>query len=83
MSGCSNATAVLHHAIPGPAAEAKEGLPSPAHRGKLFTNTFFPAAISLHRQYGDDAERHGFEVHDVENWREHYQRTCKLGTIGC
>jgi cyclopropane-fatty-acyl-phospholipid synthase len=23
-------------------------------------------------------ERNGFEVHDVEGWREHYQRTCKL-----
>ena len=23
-------------------------------------------------------ERYGFEVHDVENWREHYQRTCRL-----
>jgi len=23
-------------------------------------------------------ERNGFEVHDVEAWREHYQRTCKL-----
>jgi cyclopropane-fatty-acyl-phospholipid synthase len=23
-------------------------------------------------------ERFGFEVHDVEAWREHYQRTCKL-----
>jgi cyclopropane-fatty-acyl-phospholipid synthase len=23
-------------------------------------------------------ERCGFEVHDVEGWREHYQRTCKL-----
>ena len=22
-------------------------------------------------------ERHGFEVHDVEGWREHYQRTCR------
>ena len=22
-------------------------------------------------------ERNGFEVHDVEGWREHYQRTCK------
>jgi cyclopropane-fatty-acyl-phospholipid synthase len=22
-------------------------------------------------------ERHGFEVHDVEAWREHYQRTCR------
>jgi cyclopropane-fatty-acyl-phospholipid synthase len=23
-------------------------------------------------------ERYGFEVHDVEAWREHYQRTCRL-----
>ncbi len=23
-------------------------------------------------------ERFGFEVHDVEAWREHYERTCKL-----
>jgi cyclopropane-fatty-acyl-phospholipid synthase len=23
-------------------------------------------------------ERHGFEVHDVENWREHFQRTAEL-----
>jgi len=23
-------------------------------------------------------ERNGIEVHDVEDWREHYQRTCKL-----
>ena len=23
-------------------------------------------------------ELHGFEIHDVEGWREHYQRTCKM-----
>ena len=23
-------------------------------------------------------ERHGFEVHDVEGWREHYARTTRL-----
>ncbi|HSE78215.1 MAG TPA: cyclopropane-fatty-acyl-phospholipid synthase family protein [Alphaproteobacteria bacterium] len=23
-------------------------------------------------------ERHGFEIHDVEGWREHYARTCAL-----
>ena len=22
-------------------------------------------------------ERNGFEMHDVEGWREHYQRTCR------
>lgn len=23
-------------------------------------------------------EAHGFEVHDVENWHEHYRRTCRI-----
>jgi cyclopropane-fatty-acyl-phospholipid synthase len=23
-------------------------------------------------------QRHGFEVHNVEAWREHYARTCRL-----
>jgi cyclopropane-fatty-acyl-phospholipid synthase len=23
-------------------------------------------------------ELHGFEIHDVEGWREHYQRTCRM-----
>jgi cyclopropane-fatty-acyl-phospholipid synthase len=23
-------------------------------------------------------ERFGFEVHDIEGWREHYARTCRL-----
>ena len=27
-------------------------------------------------------ERHGFEVHDVEGWREHYKRTCALWRDG-
>jgi cyclopropane-fatty-acyl-phospholipid synthase len=22
-------------------------------------------------------QRHGFEVHDIESWREHYVRTCR------
>ena len=28
-------------------------------------------------------ERYGFEVHDVEGWREHYQRTTRLWCDGC
>jgi cyclopropane-fatty-acyl-phospholipid synthase len=28
----------------------------------------------------DALEAHGFEVHDVEAWREHYGRTCRLWT---
>jgi cyclopropane-fatty-acyl-phospholipid synthase len=28
----------------------------------------------------DALERHGFEVHDVEAWREHYARTTRLWT---
>lgn len=26
----------------------------------------------------DNLELHGFEIHDVEAWREHYQRTCRF-----
>jgi cyclopropane-fatty-acyl-phospholipid synthase len=30
----------------------------------------------------DALERHGFEVHDVENWREHFLRTAELWASG-
>ena len=30
------------------------------------------------RHVGANLERYGFEVHDVEGWREHYQRTARL-----
>ena len=31
-----------------------------------------------HRPHGYQSRAHGFEIHDVEGWREHYQRTCRF-----
>jgi cyclopropane-fatty-acyl-phospholipid synthase len=68
----------LHHAITRPAK--REG----TFRRKrpefaLLTKFIFPGGELDH--IGNTVaslERFGFEVHDVEGWREHYQRTCRL-----
>jgi cyclopropane-fatty-acyl-phospholipid synthase len=69
----------LHHAItrPDKRAAVKGGKKRPEFAA--LTRYIFPggelddlgATIA-------NLERHGFEVHDVEGWREHYQRTCRL-----
>jgi cyclopropane-fatty-acyl-phospholipid synthase len=67
----------LHHAITRPAK--REGV----FRRKrpefaLLTKFIFPGGELDH--IGNTVaslERFGFEVHDVEGWREHYQRTCR------
>ena len=68
----------LHHAIARP---GKSG----AARGKGKRPEF--AALTRYIFPGGDLEsigaavtgleRHGFEIHDIEGWREHYQRTCR------
>jgi cyclopropane-fatty-acyl-phospholipid synthase len=43
------------------------------------TRYIFPGAELDHIGLSlTNLERHGFEVHDVEGWREHYARTCRL-----
>jgi cyclopropane-fatty-acyl-phospholipid synthase len=43
------------------------------------TRYVFPGAeLDYIGRTATNLERYGFEVHDVEAWREHYQRTCKL-----
>jgi cyclopropane-fatty-acyl-phospholipid synthase len=68
----------LHHAITRP-GEQKHGLSGRGRaEGRLFNKYIFPGGRLDH--IGNTVammERHGFEVHDVENWREHYQRTCR------
>lgn len=70
----------LHHAITWPSKRPnrawRRGGPADVH---IFAKYIFPGAELDH--IGNTAtmlERHGFEVHDVEAWREHYQRTCRL-----
>jgi cyclopropane-fatty-acyl-phospholipid synthase len=43
------------------------------------TKYIFPGAeLDYIGRTATNLERYGFEVHDVEAWREHYQRTCQI-----
>lgn len=70
----------LHHAIARPAKKTPRDFHRKRSREyKALTRYIFPGGEldyighSLTR-----LEAHRFEVHDVENWREHYGRTCRL-----
>ena len=69
----------LHHAItrPGKSAAARGGRKRPEFAA--LTRYIFPGGELDHlgRTIGN-LELHGFEIHDVEGWREHYQRTCRF-----
>ncbi len=69
----------LHHAITRPAKKDAKTFRRKNAEFKLLTKYIFPGGELDH--IGNTVmmlEQHGFEVHDVENWREHYQRTCRL-----
>ncbi|MBV9348163.1 MAG: class I SAM-dependent methyltransferase [Pseudolabrys sp.] len=67
----------LHHAI------TRRGRDARAFRRKnqayeAFTRYIFPGGELDHIAMSvGNLERLGFEVHDVENWREHYRLTCR------
>jgi cyclopropane-fatty-acyl-phospholipid synthase len=69
----------LHHAITARVREYER-----ARRGKApvvawVTRYIFPGGMVDHLAMSiDNLERHGFEVRDVEGWREHYARTTRL-----
>jgi cyclopropane-fatty-acyl-phospholipid synthase len=68
----------LHHAIARPAKRDDRSFRRKRPEFALLTKYIFPGGELDH--IGNTLsmmERHGFEVHDVEGWREHYQRTCK------
>ncbi|WP_417423910.1 class I SAM-dependent methyltransferase [Hoeflea sp.] len=69
----------LHHAITRPAKKDAKTFRRKNKEFALLTKYIFPGGELDH--IGNTItmlEQHGFEVHDVENWREHYQRTCRL-----
>ncbi|MBW3098753.1 SAM-dependent methyltransferase [Pseudohoeflea coraliihabitans] len=69
----------LHHAITRPATADLQNFRKKHADMALLTKYIFPGGELDH--IGNTVtmlEQHGFEVHDVENWREHYQRTCRL-----
>ena len=69
----------LHHAItrPGKSAAARTGKKRADFAA--LTRYIFPGGeLDYIGRTVTNLELHGFEVHDVEAWREHYQRTCKM-----
>jgi cyclopropane-fatty-acyl-phospholipid synthase len=68
----------LHHAITRPAKGDSRGLRRKRPEFALLTKYIFPGG-ELDNIGNTVAmmERNGFEVHDVEGWREHYQHTCR------
>jgi cyclopropane-fatty-acyl-phospholipid synthase len=69
----------LHHAIARPAKRDDRTFRRKRPEFAMLTRYIFPGGELDH--IGNTVammERHGFEVHDVEGWREHYQRTCQL-----
>jgi cyclopropane-fatty-acyl-phospholipid synthase len=69
----------LHHAITRPSKRPDKAFRRKPADMRMLTKYIFPGGELDH--IGNTVtmlERNGFEVHDVEAWREHYQRTCKL-----
>jgi cyclopropane-fatty-acyl-phospholipid synthase len=68
----------LHHAITWPGKQKHPDFRRRRREGRLFNKYIFPGGdLDYIGNTVTMLERHGFEVHDVEAWREHYQRTCR------
>jgi cyclopropane-fatty-acyl-phospholipid synthase len=68
----------LHHAITKPAKKDQKTFRKKNEEFALLTKYIFPGGELDH--IGNtvmNLQQNGFEVHDVEEWREHYQRTCR------
>ncbi|TDR94592.1 SAM-dependent methyltransferase [Enterovirga rhinocerotis] len=70
---------LLHHAITRPAKKNARAFRKKRPEYAAIINYVFPGS-ELDHVGGtvESLERNGFEVHDVEAWREHYARTTKL-----
>ena len=68
----------LHHAITRRAKRTDRDLSKKSQEYRALTRYIFPGAEVDHIGMSvANLERHGFEVRDVEGWREHYARTCQ------
>jgi cyclopropane-fatty-acyl-phospholipid synthase len=69
----------LHHAITRPAKRDDRTFRRQRPEVALMTRYIFPGGEVDHLGMTiANLNRLGFEVHDVEGWREHYARTCRL-----
>jgi cyclopropane-fatty-acyl-phospholipid synthase len=71
----------LHHAITRPMKRTEREFRRKRPEYAAIVNYVFPGSALDHIGGTTDAlERNGFEVHDVEAWREHYGRTTRAWT---
>jgi len=69
----------LHHAITRPAKRTDKAFRRKRPEYVAITRYIFPGGeLDYVGMSAANLERKGFEVHDVEGWREHYARTCRL-----
>jgi len=69
----------LHHAIARRAKKSERAFRKLKPEYRALTRYIFPGGELDHLGMSiANLERFGFEVHDVEGWREHYQRTTRL-----
>jgi cyclopropane-fatty-acyl-phospholipid synthase len=69
----------LHHSISRPAKGDDKAFRKKRPEVALMTRYIFPGGEVDHLGMTiANLNRFGFEVHDVEGWREHYARTCRL-----
>ena len=70
---------LLNHAIARPAKRDDRSFRRKRTESAALTRYIFPGGELDHIGMSlANLERHGFEVHDVEGWREHYARTCRI-----
>ena len=68
----------LHHAIARRAKMSERAFNKKAPEYEALTRYIFPGGEVDHLAMSiGNLERHGFEVRDVEGWREHYRMTCR------
>lgn len=70
---------LLNHAIARSAKKSKRQARKIRPERKLLLKYIFPGSELTSAGFTQDAMEHqGFEVHDVEAWREHYALTCRF-----
>ena len=70
---------LLNHAIARSSKRNKRKARKIRPERKLLLKYIFPGSELTSAGFTQDAmEHHGFEVHDVESWREHYAMTCRF-----
>lgn len=68
----------LHHATMRPANRDRTRFRRKTPEYAAVTRYVFPGVQVDHiGMLIDNLQRHGFELHDVESWREHFARTCR------